>query len=87
VRKQMDRLDEMSRAFIAASPLLVISTQGSRADGMADCSPRGDIPGFVQVADDRTLLIADRRGDKRLDLAIAAVAALVLTVVFATQNG
>jgi PPOX class probable FMN-dependent enzyme len=67
VRKQMDHLDEMSRAFIAASPFLVISTQGPGADEMADTSPRGDVPGFVQVADDRTLLIPDRRGNNRLD--------------------
>jgi PPOX class probable FMN-dependent enzyme len=67
VRKQMDHLDQHSRAFIAASPLVVISTQGPGAEGMADNSPRGDVPGFVQVADDRTLLIPDRRGNNRLD--------------------
>jgi len=60
-------LDEHSRAFIAASPLLVISTQAPGADAMADNSPRGDVPGFVHVADDRTLLIPDRRGNNRLD--------------------
>ena len=66
VRKQMDALDAHSRAFIAASPLMIISTQGAD-DHPADCSPRGDIPGFVQVADDHTLLIPDRRGNNRLD--------------------
>jgi PPOX class probable FMN-dependent enzyme len=64
VRKQMDHLDEYSRAFIAASPFLVIGTQG---DTVADNSPRGDVAGFVQVEDDRTLLIPDRRGNNRLD--------------------
>jgi PPOX class probable FMN-dependent enzyme len=63
IRKQMDRLDEHSRALIAASPLLILATVGERADN----SPRGDHPGFVQVADDRTLLIPDRRGNNRLD--------------------
>jgi PPOX class probable FMN-dependent enzyme len=63
VRKQLDHLDEHSRAFIRASPFLVIGTQG----GIADNSPRGDVPGFVQVADDHTLLIPDRRGNNRLD--------------------
>lgn len=64
VRKQMDHLDELSRAFIAASPLLVLAT----SDGVCfDASPRGDAPGFVHVADDRTLLIPDRRGNNRLD--------------------
>jgi len=67
VRKQMDHLDQHSRAFIAASPFLVISTQGPDDARLADNSPRGDFPGFVGVADDRTLLIPDRRGNNRLD--------------------
>src|SRR5438132_674926 len=64
VRKQMDHLDEYSRAFIAASPMVIVGTQSATA---ADNSPRGDVPGFVKVADDRTLLIPDRRGNNRLD--------------------
>jgi len=64
IRKQLDRLDEHCRAFIRASPMLMIGTE---SNGMADCSPRGDQPGFVQVADDKTLLIPDRRGNNRLD--------------------
>ena len=67
VRKQIDHLDEHSRAFIAASPCLVMGTQAPEPDGMADASPRGDVPGFVKVADDHTLLIPDRRGNNRLD--------------------
>jgi uncharacterized protein len=69
VRKQLDHLDEYCRAFIAASPLLVIATQGAGAQhgNLADASPRGDFPGFVKVADDHTLLIPDRRGNNRLD--------------------
>src|SRR5205807_4504111 len=63
VRKQLDHLDEYSRALIAASPLLMLATMGDQADN----SPRGNRPGFVQVADDRTLLIPDRRGNNRLD--------------------
>lgn len=62
--KQMDRLDEHSRAFIAASPLLLLSTCGSAG---LDCSPRGDQPGFVTVADEKTLLLPDRRGNNRID--------------------
>ena len=64
VRKQLDHLDDLSRAFIAASPMLIIGSQGPAA---ADNSPRGDVPGFVKVADDHTLLIPDRRGNNRLD--------------------
>jgi hypothetical protein len=64
VRKQLDHLDDLCRAFIAASPMLIIGSQGPDA---ADNSPRGDVPGFVKVADDHTLLIPDRRGNNRLD--------------------
>jgi PPOX class probable FMN-dependent enzyme len=64
VRKQMDHLDEYCRAFIARSPMVVIGTQ---YEGLADTSPRGDVPGFVRAADDHTLLIPDRRGNNRLD--------------------
>jgi len=63
VRKQMDHLDDHCRAFIAASPMLIMGTQS----GTADNSPRGDVPGFVKAADDHTLLIPDRRGNNRLD--------------------
>jgi len=64
VLKQRDRLDEHARAFVAASPFLLLATCGPSG---ADCSPRGDRPGFVGVADDRTLLVPDRRGNNRLD--------------------
>src|SRR5215475_10089118 len=64
LRKQLDHLDDYCRAFIAASPLVIVGTQGENA---ADNSPRGDVPGFVKVLDDHTLLIPDRRGNNRLD--------------------
>jgi PPOX class probable FMN-dependent enzyme len=69
IRKQIDHLDEYCRAFIAASPFCVIGTQsaGSADACFGDVSPKGDIPGFVKVADDHTLLIPDRRGNNRLD--------------------
>jgi PPOX class probable FMN-dependent enzyme len=65
VLKQLDRLDGHARAFIAASPFVLLATCG-RSSG-ADCSPRGDPPGFVRVVDDRTLLLPDRRGNNRID--------------------
>src|ERR1035438_6877195 len=69
VRKQLDRLDEYCRAFIAASPMVIVATQsrGTSGGSAADASPRGDVPGFVKVADDYTLLIPDRRGNNRID--------------------
>jgi PPOX class probable FMN-dependent enzyme len=65
LRLELDHINDVGRAFIAASPFLVIAT-GSH-DGL-DCSPKGDQPGFVKVSDDgRTLLIPDRRGNNRID--------------------
>lgn len=65
LRKELTALDSHMRRFIAHSPFVVISTHS--ADGCCDASPRGDAPGFVHVVDDRTLLIPDRRGNKRVD--------------------
>jgi PPOX class probable FMN-dependent enzyme len=65
VDKQLDRLETHCRRFIELSPFLVISSQGP--DGLADVSPKGDAPGFVQVLDDKTVAIPDRPGNNRLD--------------------
>lgn len=64
-KKQITRLDRHARRFIELSPFLCIGT--ADAEGRADVSPRGDPPGFVQVLDDRTLLIPDRPGNNRAD--------------------
>ena len=64
-QKVLDRLDPHCRRFIALSPFCVLSTAG--ADGRADVSPRGDAPGFVAVADERTLLVPDRPGNNQID--------------------
>src|SRR5262245_9391096 len=63
--KERATLDAHSRAFIALSPILLMAT--SAADGRCDVSPKGDAPGFVQVLDDRRLVIPDRPGNKRFD--------------------
>ena len=56
------------RAFIEASPFCTIATIGDARDGgMMDCSPRGDLPGFVRVHDERTLMMPDRKGNNRVD--------------------
>jgi PPOX class probable FMN-dependent enzyme len=65
VRKQLAALDVHCRAFIARSPFLVLST--SSAAGVCDASPKGDVPGFVLVLDERTLVIPDRPGNRRAD--------------------
>jgi PPOX class probable FMN-dependent enzyme len=62
--KETDHITEVGRDFIAASPFLVIGTSNGTS---IDCSPKGDAPGFVQLLDDRTLLIPDRPGNNRID--------------------
>lgn len=65
VKKQLAALDQHCQRFIALSPYVVLATAG--ADGRQDASPRGGTPGFVQVPDAHTLLIADSPGNNRLD--------------------
>ncbi|MCA3186049.1 MULTISPECIES: pyridoxamine 5'-phosphate oxidase family protein [unclassified Cupriavidus] len=62
--KEVDYLHPHYRAFVEASPFCLLSTMNDKG---GDCSPRGDAPGFVQVLDDRTLLLPDRRGNNRID--------------------
>jgi PPOX class probable FMN-dependent enzyme len=69
--KQLDRLDHNCRRFIELSPFVCLAT--AQPAGLADNSPRGDAPGFVQVLDERTLLIPDRPGNNRLDSMINIV--------------
>ncbi|WP_282610593.1 pyridoxamine 5'-phosphate oxidase family protein [Pelagibius sp. Alg239-R121] len=65
VNKELTALDQHCRRFIELSPFVVIAT--AAASGAADASPRGDAPGFVQIVDDKHLLIPDRAGNNRLD--------------------
>lgn len=62
--KEVDYLHPHYRAFVEASPFCLLSTLNDKG---GDCSPRGDAPGFVQIIDDRTLLLPDRRGNNRID--------------------
>ncbi|MET3666199.1 pyridoxamine 5'-phosphate oxidase family protein [Caulobacter sp. 1776] len=62
--KVTDHITPHYAALIAASPFVALATVGP--EGL-DCSPRGDLPGFVRVADPRTLMLPDRRGNNRID--------------------
>ena len=64
VEKELDYLHPHYRLLIAKSPFVVLATGGP--DGL-DTSPRGDAPGFVQVEDDKTLLLPERKGNNRID--------------------
>ncbi|QCK87272.1 pyridoxamine 5'-phosphate oxidase family protein [Phreatobacter aquaticus] len=64
VLKETTSLTPEYRALIAASPFCVLATVGP--EGL-DATPRGDAPGFVDVLDERTLVMPDRRGNNRID--------------------
>ncbi len=78
--KSMTGLDKHARDFIARSPFLCVGTQTQT--GAADVSPRGDPAGFVQVLDDRTILIPDRPGNNRLDTQANIVAHPAVGLLF-----
>lgn len=64
VAKELDHIDRHCRAFIAASPFVLIATSdGARLD----VSPKGDRPGFLVVEDENHLLIPDWPGNNRID--------------------
>jgi PPOX class probable FMN-dependent enzyme len=62
--KVADRVTPSYRALMDQSPFAALATSGP--EGL-DCSPRGDLPGFVRVHDDKTLMMPDRRGNNRCD--------------------
>ncbi|HEY9566473.1 MAG TPA: pyridoxamine 5'-phosphate oxidase family protein [Thalassobaculum sp.] len=62
--KEADRITPQYRRLIEASPFVALATCGP--EGL-DCSPRGELGGVVQVEDERTLLLPDRKGNNRLD--------------------
>lgn len=63
--KSLPFLEDHSKAFIAASPFVMIASCDPA--GRMDISPKGDPSGFVQVLDDKTLAIPDRPGNGRAD--------------------
>ncbi|WP_104657501.1 pyridoxamine 5'-phosphate oxidase family protein [Ralstonia insidiosa] len=64
VLKEIDHLNADYRAFVEASPFIVLSSVGEQG---TDASPKGDAPGFVRILDERTLVIPDRPGNNRID--------------------
>ncbi len=57
----LDHLSDTMREFIAAQEMMFVSTADAR--GHCDCSIRAGLPGFVCVADDRTLAYPEYRGN------------------------
>jgi len=62
--KVADRITRSYRTLIEKSPFAALATCGP--EGL-DCSPRGDLPGFIRIHDQKTLMMPDRRGNNRID--------------------
>ena len=62
--KVADRVTPSYRVLIEKSPFAALATSGP--EGL-DCSPRGDLPGFIRIHDEKTLMMPDRRGNNRID--------------------
>ena len=62
--KVADHITPSYCVLIEKSPFAALASCGP--EGL-DCSPRGDLPGFVRIHDDRTLMMPDRRGNNRVD--------------------
>jgi uncharacterized protein len=62
--KVADRVTPSYRVMIETSPFAALATAGP--EGL-DCSPRGDMAGFVRIHDEKTLMMPDRRGNNRID--------------------
>lgn len=62
--KEASHVTPEYRRIIEVSPFAALATVGP--EGL-DCSPRGDLAGFVRIHDERTLMLPDRRGNNRID--------------------
>ncbi|NHA69633.1 pyridoxamine 5'-phosphate oxidase family protein [Phycicoccus flavus] len=64
--KVRDHLLDVDRDWLTAAPFCVLATADD--EGRCDASPKGDPAGsLVHVLDDRTLALAERPGNRRVD--------------------
>lgn len=62
--KVADHITPLYRRWIEASRFVILSTAGPEG---TDASPRGDAGPVVRIADEKTLLLPDWRGNNRID--------------------
>ena len=60
--KVVNYMTEFVKEFIQQSPFVVMAT--ADAQGNCDASPKGGMPGFVKVLDDRHLVLPDVAGNR-----------------------
>ncbi len=66
IKKVQSEISPLYQKWIEAARFVILATTGPEG---TDASPRGDDGAVVQIADPRTLLIPDWRGNNRLDKA------------------
>ena len=66
--KSTSILSPSIKKYIEMSPFAALATHAP--DGSTDISPRGDPPGWVHIRDEKTLVLPERPGNKRLDSVI-----------------
>jgi len=73
-------LTEPLQRYIKLSPFACLATH--HLDGSTDVSPRGDAPGFIKILDEKTLVLPERPGNKRLDSVINIINQPKLALLF-----
>jgi len=68
------------KRYLQMSPFAAIATHA--ADGSSDISPRGDAPGWVHIKDEKTLILPERPGNKRLDSVINIINQPKMSLLF-----
>lgn len=64
--KETPYVTPLVQEFIEQSPYFLLATASE--DGSCDCTPRGDPAGsLVTFLDEKTLVFADRKGNRRID--------------------
>ena len=80
IAKSSPSITQPMQTYVEQSPFVCLATHGP--DGASDVSPRGDAPGFVQVLNDKTLVVPERPGNKRLDSIINIINQPQLALLF-----
>src|SRR5713101_7000415 len=62
LKHKLPLIDEAAARFISQGPFVIVAT--ADAQGRCDASPKGDPPGFLHIADECTLYLPDRSGNK-----------------------
>jgi PPOX class probable FMN-dependent enzyme len=65
LNKHTSYLTPLLEEFISRAPFFLIAT--ADGEGNCDVSPKGDPPGAVKILDQRTIVVPDRAGNRRVD--------------------